>query len=925
MQSQHTLPASGGTDAALLTAVLEGKLEPYGELYERYYPMARAIAFQHTSNVHQAEDIVSEAFARILQALKNGKGPHSYLGGYLATTIAHLAGEYGLLSAKEVPSEQEHLEAMGTLDETVLQLHESDEVISAFTSLPERWQTVLWLTEIEAKKPREIATAMALSPNAVSALALRAKESLKEGFLRAHQNAPATPDCNRFSSHISPYVRGSLSQKRSDALRSHMESCNYCTTEYLSLVGINKSMRSWIFPVLAGLSIWTTDGAAIVALAAAAALPGGDATSYNEANTNPANGEGIHVLSPKTWASSGQLIAGAATLTAATVAIVSGIAMQNTNESSIANTSADGYSTNLPGKNQKRSSEHVAKETPSPLGAEFDTNPFKSFKNADGSAVTQAKEPSLSSAARGRSMHSEQSFADGAPNDLVLTEQYRSIPSLLAAIAQDPVTVTGERVASALSTVTADSFWPDADQGRSSLVETTDGFSGQNGGSFAPSPEATYVPSQPGGINSAGDQGEGSRATPGADDNNQPAAVTNDVPAVTPATPETPAQPEISGGEATPSPVEPANPAAPTDSAQPTDPADPTQPTDPVEPVDPTQPTDPIDPVTPVDPVDPTQPTDPVEPTDPANPADPTQPTEPADPADPTQPTDPVDPVDPANPADPGGEATPSPVDPATPADPTQPTEPTDPADPTQPTDPADPTQPTDPVEPTDPANPADPADPTQPTDPVEPVDPANPADPGGEATPSPVDPANPAEPTQPTEPTNPADPTQPTNPVDPVDPTEPAQPTDPVDPVTPVDPADPTDPTSPTGVDGPMIIIDYADTEPPVEDIPTEPAVTPANPGKAVHPEKPSLPGAVPSWYGSKDFKKWRASVPWQNIGKAGVGDNKQCTMIYVENGKRLKSQVWLPAKMIGAEYTNYSLAAIYQFDSVESVTCAS
>ena len=895
MQSQHTLPASGGTDAALLTAVLEGKLEPYGELYERYYPMARAIAFQHTSNVHQAEDIVSEAFARILQALKNGKGPHSYLGGYLATTIAHLAGEYGLLSAKEVPSEQEHLEAMGTLDETVLQLHESDEVISAFTSLPERWQTVLWLTEIEAKKPREIATAMALSPNAVSALALRAKESLKEGFLRAHQNAPATPDCNRFSSHISPYVRGSLSQKRSDALRSHMESCNYCTTEYLSLVGINKSMRSWIFPVLAGLSIWTTDGAAIVALAAAAALPGGDATSYNEANTNPANGEGIHVLSPKTWASSGQLIAGAATLTAATVAIVSGIAMQNTNESSIANTSADGYSTNLPGKNQKRSSEHVAKETPSPLGAEFDTNPFKSFKNADGSAVTQAKEPSLSSAARGRSMHSEQSFADGAPNDLVLTEQYRSIPSLLAAIAQDPVTVTGERVASALSTVTADSFWPDADQGRSSLVETTDGFSGQNGGSFAPSPEATYVPSQPGGINSAGDQGEGSRATPGADDNNQPAAVTNDVPAVTPATPETPAQPEISGGEATPSPVEPANPAAPTDSAQPTDPADPTQPTDPVEPVDPTQPTDPIDPVTPVDPVDPTQPSDPVEPTDPANPADP------------------------------GGEATPSPVDPATPADPTQPTEPTDPADPTQPTDPADPTQPTDPVEPTDPANPADPADPTQPTDPVEPVDPANPADPGGEATPSPVDPANPAEPTQPTEPTNPADPTQPTNPVDPVDPTEPAQPTDPVDPVTPVDPADPTDPTSPTGVDGPMIIIDYADTEPPVEDIPTEPAVTPANPGKAVHPEKPSLPGAVPSWYGSKDFKKWRASVPWQNIGKAGVGDNKQCTMIYVENGKRLKSQVWLPAKMIGAEYTNYSLAAIYQFDSVESVTCAS
>ena len=182
MQTQHTLAASGKTDEALLLAVLEGKLEAYGELYERYYPMARAIAFKHTSDVNRVDDIVSESFARILQALKNGKGPHSYMGGYLSTTIAHLAGEYGLLTKKEVPSEQEHIEAMGTLDETVVQLHESDEVISAFTSLPERWQTVLWMSEIEAKKPREIAAAIDLTPNAVSALAIRAKESLKKVF-----------------------------------------------------------------------------------------------------------------------------------------------------------------------------------------------------------------------------------------------------------------------------------------------------------------------------------------------------------------------------------------------------------------------------------------------------------------------------------------------------------------------------------------------------------------------------------------------------------------------------------------------------------------------------------------------------------------------------------------------------------------------
>ena len=390
MQTQHTLAGSGGrTDEVLLLEVLDGKLEAYGELYERYYPMARAIAFKHTSNATRVDDIVSEAFARILQALKNGKGPHSYMGGYLATTIAHLAGEHGLLAQKEIPSEQEHLESMGTLDETVIQLHESDEVISAFTSLPERWQTVLWLTEIEARKPREIAAAMNLSPNAVSALAVRAKESLREGFLRAHQNSPATPDCNRFSSHISPYVRGSLSQKRSDALRSHMETCNYCTSEYLSLVGINKSMRSWIFPVLAGLSIWTTDGAAIVAplamttaadpqivSAPAQSLVGSGSTSHHT----------FSLLSPKSWGTSHQLLAGAATLTAAVVAISGGMVISNPSHEVPPRVATEDYSTNTPVDASQKTPTERQEEKPAPLGVQFDSNPFNSF-----AAESQAK------------------------------------------------------------------------------------------------------------------------------------------------------------------------------------------------------------------------------------------------------------------------------------------------------------------------------------------------------------------------------------------------------------------------------------------------------------------------------------------------------------------------------------------------------
>ncbi|MEX3610357.1 sigma-70 family RNA polymerase sigma factor [Rothia sp. LK2588] len=406
MHTQHTLAGSERTDEALLLAVREGNLEAFGELYERYLGMARAIAYKHTSQSSRVDDIVSEAFARILHALKNGKGPHSYMGGYLATTIAHLAGEFGMLATREVPSEQEHLESMGSLDDTVLKLHDSDDVISAFTSLPERWQTVLWLTEVEAKKPREVAAAMDLSSNAVSALAIRAKESLKEGFLRAHQNAPATKDCNRFHAHISPYVRGSLSQKRSDALRSHMESCNYCTSEYLSLVGINKSMRSWIFPVLAGLTIWGTDGAAILSPAsiAAAGSSGGagamEATNKLSSTSSSSSSSATGSHSLLGLSNGGQLLAGAAALTAATVAVAGGAVLSHPTQGSATKITAEGHTITIPGPNGMSAGSDSQKAEV--LGAQFsekalttsDSNsPARGQSNsagAPGSALAQA-------------------------------------------------------------------------------------------------------------------------------------------------------------------------------------------------------------------------------------------------------------------------------------------------------------------------------------------------------------------------------------------------------------------------------------------------------------------------------------------------------------------------------------------------------
>lgn len=531
MQSHNTAqPATGGpTDELLLSDVREGKLDSFGVLYERYVSMARAIAYKHTSNNTLSEDIVSEAFVRVLQALKSGKGPRTFMGGYLATTIAHLAAENGLIAQKEVPSEEEHLESMGSLDETVLKLHESDELISAFTGLPERWQTVLWMTEVEDKKPREVAQIMNLSSNAVSALAARARESLREGFLRAHQNAPKTDECAQYSPHLSSMVRGSLTKKRSEALRLHLSVCSYCTSEYLTLAGINKSMRVWVFPVLAGLVPVITDGSKVLLPFLAGGVAGGAAA-----------GAGVQSglfsgLGGGRWTPGSQALAGAAAVVTAIGAVAGGMALVNNSSAGSAAISADSQL-----------------QTP------------KAQANEENSGVTDSLVNEPQNVSRG-----------------MTAETLRS-----SVAANDPSAVQGNNsangggstnsLAQAAGSENATSQQADADQGGNAATPVASSGETESavltGNPSAPSQGNTAPVAEPVTVQVPNANPE----LPGA-----------------PETPANPVEPSTPEPEAPVVPADPVEPVEPTDPTVPVEPTDPTVPVEPVDPVDPTVPVEP--------------------------------------------------------------------------------------------------------------------------------------------------------------------------------------------------------------------------------------------------------------------------------------------------------------------------------------------
>jgi RNA polymerase sigma factor (sigma-70 family) len=85
------LDAPGPSDAELIDSVRGGDTSAYGSLYERHVGAAYNLARQLTRSTAEADDLVAEAFAKVLDTLRDGRGPDSAFRAYLLTALRHTA------------------------------------------------------------------------------------------------------------------------------------------------------------------------------------------------------------------------------------------------------------------------------------------------------------------------------------------------------------------------------------------------------------------------------------------------------------------------------------------------------------------------------------------------------------------------------------------------------------------------------------------------------------------------------------------------------------------------------------------------------------------------------------------------------------------------------------------------------------------
>jgi RNA polymerase sigma factor (sigma-70 family) len=224
----------------------------YGELYRRHVVLGAAAARALTRSRADADDVTSEAFARVLRALQAGGGPDVSFRPYLVTSVRNVFYDR-VRRNREEPTDDLSDEVNVALLDSARSQEDGAFAAAAFATLPERWQLVLWHTEVEGRSVAEVAPLLGLAPNAVAALAYRAREGLRQAYLQAHLRDQHAAECRDCAANLGAYVRDGLSARDRRRVDAHLDGCESCTRLMGELTDTNNTLRALI-PALIGVS-----------------------------------------------------------------------------------------------------------------------------------------------------------------------------------------------------------------------------------------------------------------------------------------------------------------------------------------------------------------------------------------------------------------------------------------------------------------------------------------------------------------------------------------------------------------------------------------------------------------------------------------------------------------------------------------------
>ncbi|MCP2337736.1 sigma-70 family RNA polymerase sigma factor [Actinomadura rupiterrae] len=231
---------TGVSDEELVASARTGDEAASAELYRRHHRAVLGYARGLVRDPHTAEDLTAEAFTRMFAALRAGSGPQVACRPYLYTVVRNAAVDWARAGRRTVVTD----EVAAWADESGSEppdVDEQDTLVRAFRSLPERWQTVLWHTVIEDEPVQQVADVLDMKAGAVTQLAFRAREGLRQAFLAA--SCEGRPECAEYTRQLAAIVRRP-GRRKGRALREHLETCEYCRRAAEDMRDLNGRLRA---------------------------------------------------------------------------------------------------------------------------------------------------------------------------------------------------------------------------------------------------------------------------------------------------------------------------------------------------------------------------------------------------------------------------------------------------------------------------------------------------------------------------------------------------------------------------------------------------------------------------------------------------------------------------------------------------------
>ena len=241
-------------DADLIARTRDGDRAAFGELWRRHYRSGITVARSVTSTL-DPDDLVQEAYARIYQSILKGGGPTGSFRAYLFTSIRNTAAGWGRARRETTIDELESVEDPATSEQAAEDALDRSLTVQAYRSLPTRWQEVLWYSEIERMKPADIAPLLGMKAAAVSQLAFRAREGLREAWIQAHLRSVGDGSDHAWTiERLGAFARNNLGPRDTAKLEKHLLECTRCTIVAAEAKDVGGRLALVLLPLTVGIS-----------------------------------------------------------------------------------------------------------------------------------------------------------------------------------------------------------------------------------------------------------------------------------------------------------------------------------------------------------------------------------------------------------------------------------------------------------------------------------------------------------------------------------------------------------------------------------------------------------------------------------------------------------------------------------------------